>query len=88
MTPSGEDDRLRDAFTSLGENARPTEQCPPAAPIWAALRGELDPVETREVGQHAISCPACAEAWRLAHDVVSEVFSGAAVGGATGKSRG
>jgi hypothetical protein len=67
--------RLRDAFEALGEDARPTDDCPPAEQLWQAATGELSGSETREIGLHVVTCPACAESWRLAHELVAEITS-------------
>lgn len=73
MTAGSDDDRsLREAFSSLSRYARPREDCPAPDRLWSAVRGELPPSETRRLVNHTASCPACAEAWRLAREVVRE----------------
>ena len=64
---------LREAFASVAEDARPTEACPEPERLWDAVRGALPPVAAREVGLHVVSCPVCAEAWRVARDLESEI---------------
>lgn len=75
---AGADDtlKLRQAFSSLSRGALPQEGCPEADRIWSAVRGELAPRETREVVDHTASCPACAEAWRLAVEIGREAAEG------------
>jgi hypothetical protein len=67
--------RLREMFAARSEHARPTAGCPSAEGIWAAVRGEVSRRMARKIARHAISCPACTEAWRLARDVSEEAFS-------------
>jgi hypothetical protein len=73
MTAETDDSRrLQEVFSSLAPGARPPEGCPAADRIWAALRGELPAREVRGLVDHTASCPACAEAWRLAVAVERE----------------
>ncbi len=62
----GELARLRRAFASLSQPAPEPAACPPPEQIWAAVRGELPPAQTREIVTHMAACPSCAEDWRLA----------------------
>jgi hypothetical protein len=62
----GELARLRRAFGSLSQPAPEPAACPPPEKIWEAVRGELPPVQTREIVTHMAACPSCAEDWRLA----------------------
>lgn len=66
MNAEHDDDRLRQAFRALAEDAEPRGDCPDADRLWAAVHGELAPAETRELIEHTAGCPVCAEAWRLA----------------------
>lgn len=55
-----------------GFAARPVvaagDECPVAADFFAAVQGELPPARVAELADHALRCPACAEAWRIAVD--------------------
>lgn len=62
----GELARMRRAFASLSQPAPAPEACPPPEKIWEAVRGELQPAQTREIVTHMAACPSCAEDWRLA----------------------
>jgi anti-sigma factor ChrR (cupin superfamily) len=62
-------ERLRAAFAELAADAVPGADCPDPGRLWAALHGEGSAAERREVALHAIACPACAEAWRLARSL-------------------
>ncbi len=42
-----------------------SEPCPPATDLWAAARGELDPLTTLRLNKHAQQCENCGEARRL-----------------------
>ncbi len=76
MNPATDDtEKLREAFASLSETARPTDDCPEPERLWSAAQGEETPGETRELIDHTSSCPACAEAWRLAAHLSDDVPS-------------
>jgi hypothetical protein len=75
---STENDRLREAFTSLGQRARLMEGCPLPEAIWSAAAGDADDESLRRLIEHTTSCAACAEDWRVAR----------AVGQASGAFRG
>jgi anti-sigma factor ChrR (cupin superfamily) len=62
----GELARMRRAFASLSQPAPEPAACPAPEKIWEAVRGELQPAQTREIVTHMAACPACAEDWRLA----------------------
>lgn len=47
------------------QHATDGEPCPPATNLWAAARGELDPLTTLRLDKHAQQCEKCGEAWRL-----------------------
>lgn len=75
MTRRADDDarQLAAALRASGEDAPPTDECPAADRIWAAARREL-PLEDRlRVIDHTTECPSCAEAWRLAVALGSDV---------------
>ena len=57
--------RLREAFASLSEAARPREDCPAPERLWEAVAGSLPAEEVEELVIHTLACPACAESWRL-----------------------
>ena len=61
---------LRQAFASRSEKVGTEDQCPEPDQIWAALRGDLPAPARREVVLHTARCPACAEDFRLAADLV------------------
>jgi hypothetical protein len=65
-------ERLRAAWRSAAEGARPRDDCPSAERLWAALRKELPAETRREVIEHLAGCPACSEAWRLAVEMLPE----------------
>ncbi len=67
-------ERLREAFAAQSDRARPTAACPAPERIWAAVRETGSRRAAREVALHAISCPACAESWRLAGDVAADAL--------------
>ena len=69
----GELETFREAFRSLAETAQPTPTCPEPEKLWEAARGEAAPGDLRDVVDHTASCPACAEAWRLAVEIGDEV---------------
>jgi hypothetical protein len=65
-------DRLRDAYLgSLGDGAGAGSDCADAARIWAAARGEVPAAEAQALVDHALNCPSCAMAWRLAREVAA-----------------
>lgn len=70
---TGEVEKLREAFASLSETAQPQPSCPAADQLWAALRGELSARKRRKLVDHMSSCPACAEAWRLARELGADL---------------
>ena len=65
-------ERLRTAFDTLAEDAAPGPDCADAAKIWAAACGELPPSEARALLDHALACPSCGTAWRLARQVSAD----------------
>ena len=74
MNPESEEiDRLRRAFAALSSRASPGEDCPSADRIWDAVSGEVDRGVVSEIVEHAIVCPVCAEAWRLARQLKGDL---------------
>jgi hypothetical protein len=65
---------LREVFEARSTPMRSGESCPKPQAIWDAVRLEAAPGQRRAVGLHVVSCPACAEAWRLAADVSSHAL--------------
>jgi len=57
---------LRRAFAALPAVPPDPAACPPAERILAAVAGELQPAELRDLLAHIAACPACAADWRLA----------------------
>lgn len=80
-------DPLRQAWHRLAEDARAGGDCPTAERIWAAAWGEAPLEDRREVVDHLATCPACAEAWRLAREIGREQDSSAADGGRSKEER-
>jgi hypothetical protein len=68
-TPRAADERVKAAFQALGASAEP--ECSPQEieRIWQAVAGELPAEERRELVERLATNPACAEAWRVAHEV-------------------
>lgn len=71
---------LEEALVALAADARPGEDCPPAEEIWEAVRGEGTASQRRQVVDHTATCPTCAEAWRLAMELMPHAEAGAAGG--------
>jgi hypothetical protein len=63
---------LRAAFASLSANAAPGPDCPVPDSIWEALRGEMSARSTAAIVEHTSRCHACAEAWRLGHELAGQ----------------
>lgn len=61
---------LAAAFRSAAEDSRPREDCPDPERIWSAVHDELPIAERLAIVDHLAECPTCAEAWRLAHEIV------------------
>jgi len=77
--PVDEIARLRDAFASASAHAHPGADCPGPEQLWAAVTGELPTRLRRKLVDHVSTCPACAEAWRLARELAPAAeFGGAA----------
>lgn len=61
--------RLQDAFASPDSPGTAAGIHPEADRIWMAVHRELPQREIDVVILHTATCAACAEAWRIAHDV-------------------
>lgn len=68
---------MEEALVALAADAGPGEDCPPAEEIWEAVRGEGTASRRRQVVDHMATCPACAEAWRLAVELTPRAETGA-----------
>jgi hypothetical protein len=60
---------LHEAFTSLVELPAPDESEELRERIWLAVSGELPPAERRALIDRMATDAACAEAWRVAHEM-------------------
>lgn len=69
---SSELDTLRDGLFAMGEEAEPRDDCPTPDRFWSAVRQELEPEQVSELLAHAVSCPVCTEAWRLARSLEAD----------------
>jgi len=63
------DDRLREAFQSLGDTDGRDLSAAEIDRIWQAVSGELPAPERRELVDRMAGDPALAEAWRVAHEL-------------------
>jgi hypothetical protein len=63
------DERLRQAFQSLGDTAGEEPAAEDLDRIWRALAGDLPAAERRELVERMATDPALAEAWRVAHEL-------------------
>src|SRR5262245_47942524 len=59
-------ERIAEAMRQVGEHARPRSDCPSAERIWDAARLVMPRSERLAILDHTTTCPACAEAWRIA----------------------
>jgi hypothetical protein len=88
---SGDDvvsERLRDAYGALlQEGALPGPDCADPERIWAAVRGDLARAEARALIDHALACPACGAAWRLARELAAEAGGSPEVAGTRWEGR-
>lgn len=79
MTPGNADlDRLRAAWQDTPSGESGAGACPDAAVIWAVVRGETTRSVARTVILHAVDCTNCADALRLAREIVREIDPAAA----------
>jgi hypothetical protein len=62
-------DRMRRAFA---DDTTSGTDCPPAARVWEAANGQLEPGDAAAVVDHVATCGACAEAWRIARELETE----------------
>jgi hypothetical protein len=65
------DERLRAAFLERSAGVGASAACPDPERIWAAVRHESRPAERRRIALHAVACPACTEAFRVARDIAA-----------------
>ena len=71
-------DKLRAAFmASDDERTSATNGCVAAERIWMAVRRELPARERADVVLHTAECGACAEVWRMAHQITADAPSSA-----------
>ncbi len=63
---------LRAALALLSANAAPGPDCPVPDSIWEALRGGMSARSTVAIVEHTSRCHACAEAWRLGHELAGQ----------------
>ncbi len=64
---------LRQAFSTATGNPSSTGSCPDPDLLWEGARGQLSAGRTRELVDHTATCPACAEAWRMAFRLQKEL---------------
>jgi len=69
VTAIESDVRLRESFQALAELPGPDLSPELRERIWLAVSGELPPVERRALVDRMATDPACAEAWRVAHEM-------------------
>jgi hypothetical protein len=69
VTTRETDVTLQEAFRSLAELPVPAVSDELRERIWLAVSGELPPAERRELIDRMATDPACAEAWRVAHEM-------------------
>jgi hypothetical protein len=67
--PEGE--RLREAFRAA--SGEPTAACPLPATLYDAACGALDPEASLRLIDHSVTCASCAQAFRLAREVIAQV---------------
>ena len=65
-------DRLRTAYLEGFPDAAPGPDCADSERIWAAVSGELQPAEAQALVDHALGCPSCTRAWRVAREVAAD----------------
>jgi hypothetical protein len=70
--PRSSDDRLREAFQSLGEASHENLSAADLVQVWRAVSGELPAHERRELVDRTASDPALADAWRIALELWRE----------------
>jgi len=88
MTRDGlTDDGLREALARRSERAVPTAACPEPDVLWDLAAGELDPAPAGTMAAHAVGCPACREALRLAREAGATAGAVGTSSGAAPRSR-
>lgn len=70
--PQAVSDDLRRGWRDLAAGAAPGPDCPEPEHLMEAAEGSLDPAATREIVDHTSRCASCAEAWRLARELIRE----------------
>jgi len=65
-TAPGVDD-LRRILVDAAERSVAGAECPDPERFWEAQQADMPVAERQELVEHTTNCPACAEAWRLAH---------------------
>lgn len=60
---------LRSAFAADADRVRAT--CPAPDELWDGARGGLNPDRLSRLVDHVSDCPACAEAWQIAIEVMN-----------------
>jgi hypothetical protein len=73
-----DDEKLREAFQSLGETSRDAPAPGDDDLVWKAVSGDLPAAERRDLIDRMSSDPALAESWRAAHDLRREAAGGVA----------
>lgn len=63
-------DDARRRFAALSERATPGDHCPPPEEIWDAVSGAATAERIAAIVAHTAGCAACAEAWRLGHELI------------------
>jgi len=77
MSRNNHDD-LREEYAAPVERAPAAGDCSADEQIWAASRGELSGERAETMLEHARKCPACAESWKMARALGSEMAAAAA----------
>jgi hypothetical protein len=73
------DEKLREAFRSLGDGSRDEPSSADLDRVWKAVSGGLPASERRELVERMASDPALAESWRVAHALHREASEGTPV---------
>ncbi len=79
--------RLAEHLASLAEGAGAGEHCGDVGEIWVAVAGETSARRARELLNHSLGCPACAEVWRLARSVAADTAAPLPAAGRTRRVR-
>jgi hypothetical protein len=74
------DEKLREAFQSLGATSREAPSPADLDQVWRALSGELPASERRELVERMASDPGLAESWRIAQELQRETPKKSAAG--------